>query len=381
MTHHALVNNEYLLALGLTLYHVLWQGAAVGLLGLAFTVFLRRSRPQARYIAAYSALVFMTALTLGTLWWCTPARNAQEAPAVAAADKQPATFLIVPTRPRRPLPSPEQALASLAITAPTWAISAQRPLPLLLRLDHQLYAAAPWLGVAWLGGIALMALRLLASLAYTQSLRHIGARPVEQRIAALLEDIALRMRVSRAVRALESVRVKTPCIIGTLRPVILLPAAVCCGLTPAALGAVLAHELAHIRRHDFLLNLLQNVMLTLLFFHPAAWWLSRRIRIERELCCDDLAVATHGNPHAYAEALSRLAELAHSTSALAPAMSDGSLVDRIRYVLAMPEQRQHGARGLAGGAVLATIVLLLVFGSLGGPQEARAQQSPPQVPV
>ena len=94
----------------------------------------------------------------------------------------------------------------------------------------------------------------------------------------------------------------------------LLPASALAGLSPQQLEAILAHELAHIRRHDYLVNLLQTLVETLLFYHPAVWWLSRRIRIERENCCDDLAVSLCGDPVAYAKALADLEELRADSS-------------------------------------------------------------------
>ena len=105
-----------------------------------------------------------------------------------------------------------------------------------------------------------------------------------------------------------------PTVIGWLKPVVLLPASALAALTPQQLEAILAHELAHIRRHDYLVNLLQTLVETLLFYHPAVWWLSRRIRIERENCCDDLAVSLCGDPVAYAAALADLEALRSSTA-------------------------------------------------------------------
>ena len=102
-------------------------------------------------------------------------------------------------------------------------------------------------------------------------------------------------------------RVDTPTVIGWLRPVVLLPVAALANLTPDQVQAILAHELAHVRRHDFVVNLLQTIAETLLFYHPAVWWLSHRIRVEREHCCDDIAVEVCGDPVGYAEALTTLA--------------------------------------------------------------------------
>src|SRR5205085_6589248 len=110
-------------------------------------------------------------------------------------------------------------------------------------------------------------------------------------------------------RLCRSALVEVPTAIGFMKPVILLPASTLTGLAPAQIEAILAHELAHIRRHDYFVNLLQSVIETLLFYHPAVWWVSRRVREERELCCDDLAVRASGDAIAYARALSELERL------------------------------------------------------------------------
>src|SRR5438034_11106483 len=115
-----------------------------------------------------------------------------------------------------------------------------------------------------------------------------GTRPAPVACMEALERLAARLRVSRPVRVLESAIVQVPAVLGWVRPVILLPASALTGLTPLQLDALLAHELAHVRRYDYLVNLIQSVIETLLFYHPAVWWISGRMRQEREHCCDDL---------------------------------------------------------------------------------------------
>jgi type II secretory pathway component GspD/PulD (secretin) len=149
--------------------------------------------------------------------------------------------------------------------------------------------------------------------------------------------------------------VEVPTVIGWLRPVILLPAGCLLGLSAAQLEAILAHELAHIRRHDYLVNLLQNVVETLLFYHPAVWWVSRRIREERENCCDDLAVEICGDRVTYARALATLEELRHAPGQLALAAAGAPLLQRIRRLAG-----KSGARASRPGWPLAGIVALLI---------------------
>jgi hypothetical protein len=151
--------------------------------------------------------------------------------------------------------------------------------------------------------------------------------------------------------------VAVPTAIGWLRPVILLPVGALTGLTVQQLEAIIAHELAHIRRHDYLINLLQTVIETLLFYHPAVWWVSRRIREEREHCCDDLAVSVCGDALSYARALFTMEQLRAATPPLAMAANGGALMNRIERLVGVKTQRQNHFTGwLAALLILSTLV-------------------------
>ena len=164
--------------------------------------------------------------------------------------------------------------------------------------------------------------------------------------------LSRRLHIAAPVKLLESTLVDVPTVIGWLKPVMLLPASALAGLAPAQLEAIFAHELAHVRRHDYLVNLLQTVVETLLFYHPAVWWLSARIRTERENCCDDLAVALCGDPVAYARALADLEELRGTGGRLAMAANGASLVHRISRLLGAPSHTERTPAWLAGGLAL-----------------------------
>jgi BlaR1 peptidase M56 len=168
--------------------------------------------------------------------------------------------------------------------------------------------------------------------------------------------IAYRIGLPAAAHVVESTAVEVPTLVGWLRPAILLPVAAIAVLTPGQVEAILAHELAHIRRHDYAINLLQTLAETLLFYHPAVWWVSHRIRIEREHCCDEIAVAVCGDPVGYARALTELEARRAPSTVVALAATGGQLVDRVRRILRVPLTEQPPAQSWAG-----TIVLTLVF--------------------
>src|SRR5687768_2508429 len=138
-----------------------------------------------------------------------------------------------------------------------------------------------------------------------------------------------------------------------MRPVILLPASALTGLTTSQLELILAHELAHVRRFDYLVNLLQTIVETLLFYHPAVWWVSGRIRLEREHCCDDAAVAACGDVLSYARALTELEGLRGAMPALAMAATGGSLTERVRRLVDAPAHAHRSSRWVAGFVVAA----------------------------
>ena len=171
--------------------------------------------------------------------------------------------------------------------------------------------------------------------------------------------------MNRPLRLLRTACVEVPTVIGWLRPVILLPAACLTGLTPAQLESIIAHELAHIRRHDYLINLLQSAVETLLFYHPAVWWVSRRIREERENCCDDLVVEVCGDRVGYARALATLEELRPASAQLALAAGGAPLLQRIRRVLGQGE-RSAGRPAWPLAGVLVVLLLAVTAAGLRG---------------
>jgi beta-lactamase regulating signal transducer with metallopeptidase domain len=229
--------------------------------------------------------------------------------------------------------------------------------------------------LVWLVGIAFLSLRLLSGWLWVQRLRTHGVAPASDHCRQLARRLSRRLHIGRAITLLESTLVDVPTVIGFLKPVVLLPASALGGLTPQQLEAILAHELAHIRRHDYLVNLLQTLVETVLFYHPAVWWVSRRIRIERENCCDDLAVSLCGDRIAYAAALADLEALRSEPAPdhhIAMAATGGSLLLRVRRLLGAPAS--HTGRGPAWLA--GSVATLLIGGIALGADGLRQNPGP-----
>ncbi len=232
----------------------------------------------------------------------------------------------------------------------------------------------PWIVCLWALGVLVFSLRLLAGWKTVRPLRVAGDATDSQWIGRFTR-LKARLGILYPVRLAFSTSAKVPMVIGWLKPVVLVPAGLVTGLSSAQLEAILAHELIHIRRHDYLINLVQNVLETLFFYHPAVAWVSARIRVERENCCDDAASQICGGTLDYARALAALAELRRGP-VLGLAANGGSLVDRIRRLVAANEPDDR--RGMSSGAatLLSLTVSAVALAALGA--AVAQQQTPPE---
>lgn len=307
--------------LGWTLMHFLWQGAAAASI-LAVANALLPGSPRARYVAGLMTLLAMLALPVSTFVVLRPAGATATAPdsetlAPSAVQAEPPTFLLHSQR-------ADEMLSTLVIL--------------------------------WAAGVLAFSARALGGCAVLWRLRR-SARTVPW-LATRVAELCRRMRLWRPVRACESTLVEVPTAVGWLRPLVLLPPATLLGLSPAQLELVLAHELAHIRRLDHVVALLQALAETLLFYHPLVWWVSHRLRVDREECCDDTAVAACGDPLGYARTLAALESLRPCAPRPALALSGGSLADRVRRLVVAPSGQASALRPWPVG------LLVLLFGTL-----------------
>lgn len=358
--------------LGWALLHFLWQGTGIALLLAGFLSLAPRRASRLRYAAGCLALLAMVACVILTLWWPAEKTNATRSPAPAAAT--PARLSAAKpdaTPPGTSLPVlPDAGPASHTLTDTTGY-----NLPTLSRYapaaskDH--FAAAawlrpllPWMVVLWTAGVAVFSLRLLNGWRSAGRWRSGGSPAIPEEWRQRFAELCQRLGLRRSVQLLSSAALTVPVVIGWLRPVVLVPAGIFSGLSAAQLEALLAHELAHVRRQDYLVNLVQHVLETLFFYHPAVWWVSRQIRQEREHCCDDTAAALSGVP-GYARALAALEELRGLSSSpqAAPGVSaaGGSLLQRIRRLAGLPQERSGGIAGALGLLLLTAAVAALPF--------------------
>ncbi len=316
--------------LGWSLVHLLWQGALVGVAFAALRALVPKGQSGLRYAIGLGALGVLAIAPVATFFHLAASAQVVVAgPAFGAPD--------IPV--------------ALAAT----------------RIDDLAGGGAallPWLVAAWLCGVVVMAARAFGQ---WHGLERIATRLAwrEADIDVMLARVAERFGGLARASVLVSRHIDTPTLIGWVRPVILLPAAVALGFPRHQVELILAHELGHLRRYDHLVNLGQAVVETLLFYHPVVHWISREVRHEREVCCDQLVLRlTRGEPREYARTLAALEDLRQLPPQLAVAASGGFLLDRVRRIVApVPARDGRGrarwlvALGVAG--MVATVAAIV----------------------
>jgi beta-lactamase regulating signal transducer with metallopeptidase domain/HEAT repeat protein len=329
---------------GWAIIHSLWQGGVIALISAVLLAATRRSRPNVRYGIALVALALMVITPLMTARDTSDQANPEEptaSPAISnnvidntsiSSASNGLTSPAQSTEPRQPINLPAPSIINRANSSPF------------------VEAALPWLVTIWMLGLLLSSVRLIGGFARTRRITRKAASDASRALALRLEILCDRLAITRAVKAVESLSIDVPLVIGAIRPVIVVPLSLVTSLTPFQLDMLLSHELAHVRRNDYLVNLIQTIVETLLFYHPAARWLSERARDERENCCDDIAMKACGvDAREYTATLLVLEEARGQAFNLAAAATGGSLLHRAQRLLTgRPAYLELGPRWIAG---------------------------------
>jgi beta-lactamase regulating signal transducer with metallopeptidase domain len=336
--------------IGLALMHAMWEGALIAAVLAAALAFLKRASPVPRYwlsCAAMAALPVASAITFAILPDGGPSELA-EPPIVNGQ--------VVTTSHR----SDRNALEGGASVI---AERANQPVPQSVRdtgpHNHwPLSRALPVLGAAWVIGVMGFSVYRLGGWVVLRCLISRGT-VLDGCWPRTLRRLADKLGIRRPVRLLQSAQIAVPMVAGWVRPIVLLPVSAINNMPLDQLEALLAHELAHVGRNDYLVNLVLTAIETVFFCHPLAWWISRQVRREREDCCDDLATGVLSSKVLYARAL---ADLEGSRLGFQPALaaSDGNLLRRIRRILG----RQNPVRPAAGILVPFICLALAAAGCL-----------------
>ena len=320
-------------SLAWALLHFLWQGTALAALAAAAMALCRRT--SVRYVVGIVALALMLLSFVATFFFYSQ----QNSGTTQIVQSSPLAAVAWPLAHGKAVP-----------TASTQASDVAPSLDVL-----------PWLVEAWLLGVAFFSLRSAGGFLLLERERRKQSSVVKDRVLEICYALQHKLGIHRAIQYCECTWLQAPAVVGWFRPVVLFPVTALTGLSEEQLQAVIAHELAHVQRLDVFVNVFQVCVETLLFYHPAVWWLNKRIRAEREHCCDEIAVAVCGNAVEYARALTLMEEW-RSAPVFAMAANRGPLTERVVRVLGL-KTLGAGMRGIGVAGSLLCMTAALGAGS------------------
>ena len=347
-----------------TLLHSTWQ---VGLVATGYAVVLATVRAvRIRYLLGCIALFLCLAFPLGWLLFTSDRLAAEsESPTLADSNGSPRADL-----PRWGLEYGfDHDTGSENRFKGTHQDVVHGPNDVGIPERQKEHVLTKWLVAVWFTGACAVGLRIPMGLHAATKLQR-SARPVTSQVVELADKLRRRLCLQGSVLVSQSEQVLVPCVVGILKPTVLLPSSLMTGLTTLELEALLAHELAHVRRHDCVVNLLQSAAEAVLFYHPAVWWISGHVRREREDCCDDLALTVCCDREAYASALLTLGEV---TPLVGIAANGGSLFRRIQRILG--ETPPTSGNGSVVASICGTTVLALAISTLACYEKGKSDKS------
>ncbi|MDQ3395833.1 MAG: M48 family metalloprotease [Bacteroidota bacterium] len=340
------IPQEYIEALGWTLLHSIWQAAVIALLVAILMIFLQRSS-EIRYMVAAGAMPLILLFALATFFVT-----------LKSGANQPQGIHNIPEELNvagsgMPLSNFENGQIQSINNEPSFMT------------QFKLYFSShfPLIITLWFLGMLVLTLRFLGGLAYVQRLKKYKVEEITSQWELKIKNISSKIGLNKSIRLFESAMVTVPMVVGYFKPVILLPIGAITGLSTSQVESILAHELAHIARKDYLVNIFQTVIEILFFYHPAIWWISSKVREERENCCDDIAVKVNENTLVYAKALTTLGEMHLKSPGLAMAVTgkSGILFKRIKRMLTKPTQHPTFSEGFITACALFVCIFCFSF--------------------
>jgi bla regulator protein blaR1 len=329
------------------LMHFLWQGSLIGLLLAGVLILVRPRSAVVRYRLACGALMIMILLPMATATRFAHRDTGHQSRSTTTSSEA------APVATDQEIRNRAQALP---VEESTSGLAGPILRDVAIRMDGP--DVTRWIFMTWLAGVFVFSAMHIGGWFRVRRLRRLQVSPIPEQWRSRAADLCRRVGINRSVKILCSAAVDVPTVIGWLKPVVLVPVSAFSGLPTQQLECILAHELAHIRRQDYLVNLLQICAETLLFFHPAVWWVSRQIRIERENCCDDIAVSLAGNRLLYARALVDLEELRLASPRLAMGADGGSLTWRVKRLIGGTDMSLQYKNSQLAGTLAALIMLI-----------------------
>ncbi|MEW6195404.1 MAG: M56 family metallopeptidase [Bacteroidota bacterium] len=339
---YQIIPQEIITAIGWTIFHSIWQGVIISLV-LGVTLLLSGKRSSAfRYnlsVGALTLLLFASIATFSKVY-------------------QPGGNLAAPS-----INNFTQPLTNFAVSTINNLESSPSTQSLIEKIENLFSDNLPLIVTAWFFGLVIFSLRFIGGLIYIERLRTKNIHPLSPKWIESVDRFTKRLKIKSHVKIFESVKVKVPVAIGYLKPVILLPIGMISGLPQNQVESIIIHELAHIKRYDFLVNLLQTLAETILFYHPAAWWISSVIRSEREDCCDDITLDICDDSLTYSKALYNIQQLKTNGAlfALAAVGNENQLFRRIKRMNGNKNKLSYGIKFAAFSLVIAAIAVVAIY--------------------
>lgn len=332
-------------ALGWTIIHSLWQGLVIGLIAYMVLRIWKRHNPQFKYMVGLLALVAILVSTIITfLHEYHPEQVISETVGMT---------------------TPEGIFKeTINITGDETLITSHMS---VAAIQQKIPAAFPWITSIWLLGVVILSIRFAGGFILVSRYRRkeISSLPsyLEERFRRLMR----RAGITRKINLKLSGKVLVPTVIGVLRPMVLIPAGIISLMPLEQLDSILAHEIAHIRRYDFLINIFQSLMEALFFYHPVVWMLSESVRREREKCCDDFAVSVSGKTSVYARALTGLSEIQLRAASPAVALTGNrnQIIHRVERLIKPKKMKTNASDKIVAGVLIlgSAIILTLSTGA------------------
>lgn len=345
-----ILSDDIIEALGLTIIHSLWQGALIAIVLGILMLATNKFTSGTRYILAVTASIFMLICPIYTfIKNYNPETKYQNATVIA---ERVNSGILYETQ------ISQEEENKIVADKNAFSLNPQQ-------FKSYFYRHFPLIVTIWLLGILAFTLKFIGGLAYTQRLKYYRISQVSDEWQKKFKELCVKLNIKKAVKIYESVLVKVPMVIGLIKPVILLPVSAFTGLSQKQLESIIVHELAHIIRRDYLVNLLQSVVEILFFYHPAVWWINGVIRAERENCCDDIAIEQTGDSVNYAKALANIQEqlLLKENLAMAIAGNKNQLLKRIKRLLNQPKMKTNFIEGFTASCIIFLGIFAIVLNS------------------
>ena len=341
---------ELIEAIGWTIIHSLWQGTLVAIVLTLLLLFMRRNSAQLKYLVSFFALLIIIG------WSGITFANAYEYAKEKAALKENITS------------NPNYIKSYLAdkLTQENTIEAAPTEIDIniqLIKIRSYFQRNFNLICLIWIIGMIFLIIRMIGGFIYAHRLRTYQLMDIGDEWLSKIEEFAFKLNISRKVLAFFSPLAKVPMTLGTIKPVILFPVAAFTGLSVKDVEAIIAHELAHIVRHDYLFNIIQTFVEILFFYHPAVWMISSQIRSERENSCDNIAIQLIGDKVAYVKALAavQINQMEQGQLAMAFASSKGNLLQRIKRLQKQVAMKTNFIEGLIAAGVVVVGLTLVSF--------------------